>query len=120
MGRCGFGQAGLPSLGGRSEDGCWGSGGGCEEMRSLAPGEGPLGAVAVGEVAEGDVLPEGEVVRAGEGQTGFDFFGQGAEVAVVEGDSVPAADDGGAGCGARRCSLVLRWPCGSCRRARSR
>src|SRR6185369_9677452 len=32
----------------------------------------------------------------GEGETGFDFFGERAEVAVVEGDGVPAADDGGA------------------------
>ena len=47
------------------------------------------------------MLPEGEVVGAGEGETGFDFFGEGAEVAVVEGDSVPAADDGRAGLGAQ-------------------
>jgi hypothetical protein len=63
-------------------------------MRSLPPREIPLGEVRIGEVAEGDVLPEGEVVGAGKGEAGFDFFGEGAEVAVVEGDSVPAADDG--------------------------
>src|SRR5262245_14388600 len=66
-------------------------------MRGLAPGEIAFVALAVGEGAEGDVLREGRLVRAGEGETGFDFFGERAEVAVVEGDSVPAADDGSAG-----------------------
>src|SRR5215211_4657827 len=65
----------------------------------MAPGKVPFVALAVGEVAEGDVLPEGEVVRAGEGEAGFDFLGEGAEVAVVEGDSVPAADEWGSGLG---------------------
>ena len=40
------------------------------------------------------MLPNGEGVGAGEGEAGFDLVGEGAEVPVVEGDAVPAADDG--------------------------
>jgi hypothetical protein len=35
------------------------------------------------------VFPEGEVVRAGEGEAGFDFFGEAPQIAVIEGDGVP-------------------------------
>ena len=63
------------------------------------PGERPLGEGAVGDVTEGDVLPDGELVRAGKGEQGFDLVGELAEIAVVESDGVPAADDGRAGVG---------------------